>query len=769
MYPDEEVRVRPSATPAELIAEGVPFPEQPPDVLRNVAATRSPKTPSSAAAHPVGVTFSYNAGPHLALESVRLQLIPADEVTDPAGEVHPMRHVQNGAFAVRLEMDPSEARKTYRWRVLANVSGPGAGGNAADSCRVLQDERVTFGAKDPQFTLQGSDSTVRYNAVSYDRMGAVLGEDGRLTMRVAAPQALRVTLKYWDAQGAEQRIPLQRDSRAAPQRSAAPQARSAMAPPPTQAEASPTWTTQVSREASAALLNRPYLFEIDDREVTDPYARAVTVLEAQERAGGSAEVRRSAAAQVVKTAHAFENDAVPRTQETRTGITCRVDLSRIFTLQPESTQAAGASPLAQMRQKLPALESLGIGTLELNNLTPANAAGLRVQRNLAIDPAHGTPQELQALVDTAHGLGLNVVLGAQYDANAADRPADAEFIRNHAIYQLDTFHADGLRVAVSRGDAPDDTAQVNEITRQLGCLRTHVLGDDGKAPSNLVHHAVNALASGTRVDLASLQEALGVRSAGAVAATAVGPPAQSAAPDLRHPMTAGQARLAVALGLLTASDAGLPDSIDLGGFGWSPTEHGMAERAVRALAPDLPLEDWVFSQNLRKKFEHLLAVNQQTRQTDPLFKGLGITDQLVLALLAVLSPQASRRAMNDMSRRHMDRFSYDMVRLRKKWPSLFDAAAAANTESLCLHAETGVGVTAHGGRFVVVTNTGEQNHDSYSVPLPPGRWQRVLHSEAQCYGGAEANPETTPSLRGGLPRPMRLPAHSVQIFACVDT
>ena len=140
----------------------------------------------------------------------------------------------------------------------------------------------------------------------------------------------------------------------------------------------------------------------------------------------------------------------------------------VGTFTPEGTYAGAA-------KKLKALVDLGITTVELMPL--ADFAG---KRNwgydgvlpYAPDSAYGKPDELKALIDTAHGLGLMVLLDVVYNhfgpkgnylpryapqfftdrhktpwgaAIDFSQPAVREYFVHNVLYWLDEYRFDGLR------------------------------------------------------------------------------------------------------------------------------------------------------------------------------------------------------------------------------------------------------------------------------------------------------------------------------------
>lgn len=135
------------------------------------------------------------------------------------------------------------------------------------------------------------------------------------------------------------------------------------------------------------------------------------------------------------------------------------------TFTPEGSFAAA-------RQRLAQLVELGVTAVELMPL-----AAMAGRRNsgydgvalFAPDAAYGTPHELKALVDTAHGLGLVVLMDVVYNpthptpwgaAIHFDGPQSRtvrDFFVHNALYWTQEFHFDGLRmdaVHAMRDDSP---------------------------------------------------------------------------------------------------------------------------------------------------------------------------------------------------------------------------------------------------------------------------------------------------------------------------
>ncbi len=166
----------------------------------------------------------------------------------------------------------------------------------------------------------------------------------------------------------------------------------------------------------------------------------------------------------------------------------------VGTFSAEGTFAAAAA-------RLPALAELGITAIEL--MPVADFPG---RRNwgydgvlpFAPDAAYGTPDELKALVDSAHGLGLMVFVDVVYNHFGPDgnylhaycpeffNPARAtpwgaainfdgdrartvrDFFVHNALYWVEEFHVDGLRMDAIHAIRDDSAAPiVREICAAL--------------------------------------------------------------------------------------------------------------------------------------------------------------------------------------------------------------------------------------------------------------------------------------------------------------
>jgi maltooligosyltrehalose trehalohydrolase len=180
---------------------------------------------------------------------------------------------------------------------------------------------------------------------------------------------------------------------------------------------------------------------------------------------------------------------------------------------------------AGIRQRLPELAELGITAVELMPLGEFPGAhnwGYDGVLPFAPDASYGTPEQLKALIDTAHGLGMMVFLDVVYnhfgpDGNFLDsyapaffrrdmntlwgatidfrRPEVDDFFTQNALYWLQEYRFDGLRLdAVHAISEQGWLAQLGRrIRHEIGGQRhVHlVLEHDGNA-AHLLGFAADA-------------------------------------------------------------------------------------------------------------------------------------------------------------------------------------------------------------------------------------------------------------------------------------
>ncbi len=173
-------------------------------------------------------------------------------------------------------------------------------------------------------------------------------------------------------------------------------------------------------------------------------------------------------------------------------------------------------------EKLPALKALGVTAVELmplNDFPGARNWGYDGVLPFAPDASYGTPDELKALIDTAHGLGLMVFLDVVYnhfgpDGNFLhayaepffkagthtpwgpaidfDKPQVREFFFENALYWLLEYRFDGLRLDAVH--AIDNDGWLRELSERVQSSvergrHVHlVLENERNTSSLLVHH-----------------------------------------------------------------------------------------------------------------------------------------------------------------------------------------------------------------------------------------------------------------------------------------
>jgi maltooligosyltrehalose trehalohydrolase len=196
---------------------------------------------------------------------------------------------------------------------------------------------------------------------------------------------------------------------------------------------------------------------------------------------------------------------------------------------------------AGVRSALPGLAALGVTAVELmpvNEFPGTRNWGYDGVLPFAPARSYGTPDELKALVDAAHGLGLMIFLDVVYNHFGPDgnylaayapgffrddiatpwgsaidfrRPEVRRFFTENALYWLLEYRFDGLRFdavhAISEADWLDEMAAEVRATVEPGRHAHLVLEHDGNASEHLrrgfdaqwnddAHHVLHVLLSG---------------------------------------------------------------------------------------------------------------------------------------------------------------------------------------------------------------------------------------------------------------------------------
>jgi malto-oligosyltrehalose trehalohydrolase len=198
---------------------------------------------------------------------------------------------------------------------------------------------------------------------------------------------------------------------------------------------------------------------------------------------------------------------------------------------------------AGVQSILPGLAELGVTAVELmpiNDFPGQRNWGYDGVLPFAPDRAYGTPDELKALVDAAHGSGLMIFLDVVYNHFGPDgnylaryapgffrhdiatpwgaaidfrRPVVRRFFTENALYWLMEYRFDGLRFdavhAIAESDWLDEMAAEVRATVEPGRHVHLVLEHDGNAAEHLrrqfdaqwnddAHHVLHVLLTGER-------------------------------------------------------------------------------------------------------------------------------------------------------------------------------------------------------------------------------------------------------------------------------
>lgn len=262
-----------------------------------------------------------------------------------------------------------------------------------------------------------------------------------------------------------------------------------------------------------------YKFRVNDDLYPDPYARHLPL-----GVHGPAEVMRQAA-------------APPGQHRRRRLAECVIYELHVGTFTREGTFAAAT-------QRLPALAELGVTAIELmpvSSFSGRRGWGYDGVAHFAPHAAYGRPEDLRALIEAAHALGLAVILDVVYNhfgpegnylgayspeyftdavhtpwGQALDyaTPAMRRFVVENALYWLTEFDLDGLRLDATHTiiDASERKilAELVEAVRGLDDPRILIAEDERNDPALVLttgldavwaddfHHIVHVLSTGER-------------------------------------------------------------------------------------------------------------------------------------------------------------------------------------------------------------------------------------------------------------------------------
>ena len=190
-----------------------------------------------------------------------------------------------------------------------------------------------------------------------------------------------------------------------------------------------------------------------------------------------------------------------------------------------SASGSGSKGYRGVQEQLPALAELGITAIELmplNDFAGARNWGYDGVLPFAPDSAYGTPEELKALIDAAHGLQMMVFLDVVYNHFGPDgnylhayadaffkkdqhtpwgpaidfeRPEVRDFFFDNALYWLLEYRFDGLRFDAVH--AIGDNAWLHELSERVrGAVEenrhVHLVLENEHNSSSLLEQDFNA-------------------------------------------------------------------------------------------------------------------------------------------------------------------------------------------------------------------------------------------------------------------------------------
>jgi maltooligosyltrehalose trehalohydrolase len=248
-----------------------------------------------------------------------------------------------------------------------------------------------------------------------------------------------------------------------------------------------------------------YKFVLDGRELPDPYARFLP-----RGVHGPAEVRASA------SGYAW-----------RSGPGIHRPLSEHVFYELHVGTFTQAGTWASARARLPELAALGVTAVEVMPIAAFDGGrgwGYDGVAHYAPFAPYGTPDDLCAFIDDAHGLGLSVFLDAVYnhfgpagnylgayareyftseiatpwgDAVNFAHPRMRRFVLDNARYWLEEFRFDGLRLdALHAIFDPSPRHILRELADEVAALRPKKLliaEDDRNDPGDVTSHGLDAI------------------------------------------------------------------------------------------------------------------------------------------------------------------------------------------------------------------------------------------------------------------------------------
>lgn len=562
----------------------------------------------------------------------------------------------------------------------------------------------------------------------------------------------------------------------------------------------------------------------------------------------------------------FQNDNAPRVTDHSKWVIEQVHVGSFM----GSAQNSHRSTFQDLQNKLSYFKSLGINTLELlptNQVEGGRDWGYMGSNTFATESDYGFEDAngkwvsgtdaLKRFVDEAHRQGLNVVNDVVYNhvggvdnglwnldgknnpyfnwsqtpgqivnkdtpwgaMPAYDNPMVKQFFVDHAVYQVQDLHFDGLRFDFTQPIKQDGQGGVDgwnmlrEINRQVHFYNPNVFtaaeqfdydpamttpaqgngaggaGFDAQWYTEFQHRLVHdngnpsliqQAVSGQPTDMNTFMNLLtnprglsswangvtiisdhdevgnGERTINVADNNATGLPPQYAR---------NLDRLAAGIGF---TSPGIPmffqgdESMAQNTFKWGTPSTWDIGWDWQNVGPKWNWDQLTFNDPQKQLYERLAGLSPADRANDPGYQALSSVDRQVCDDLCAMSPGDRASTELNMERRQTFEFYQDAIKLRENNPA-FDADAQVNR----LYTNNNDSVMAYervkgNSDFAVVASLNKNNLGGYQVTLPPGQWKECFNSDGARYGGGNFG-NFGATLNGGN-TPVNIPSGGFVVF-----